>query len=206
MKLEQIIRKKRILERAVQERNDEEAKKMLHDLIKDYNDNLDISDVAYIDYGYYRFHNNEVYKTVKELAEFRTLLGLNGQEINLIKTDNENWDIMVNGLIINLVPNFEEETLVKIDNDDEIRMILDRFYNLKQQYCGHLEFINNGYYFIENQSIKSGDYNNSDFRIVTCGICQKVMLLPKTEKCDWNSRVNNNVITVVKMKKKSKTL
>lgn len=199
MKLEQIIRKKRCLEYAVKVRHDKEAELLLAELLNEYYSNLDFCcHDLYVDYGYYKFHNNDIYKTAKEESEFRTLVCLEcGKEINIIKTENNNWDTTIkdNKNLRILSPQ------VSISMGMNIQNLMENYYNLKQKYCGHIEFMNNGYYRILNQTIKQGNYNNSDFRIVTCKRCKQSIFLPKTEKLDWNSSIDNQAITVTKTKK-----
>ena len=203
MNIEQIIRRKRSLEYAVKTTKDKESNRLLKELIDEYNNNLEFCNHScYLDYGYYKFHNNDIYKTTRENAEIRTIVCPEcGKELHLIKTNNIDWDSCVNGIDLNIIPSLDSETLPSEVIESEIKNLLNKYYNLKQQYCGHLEFINRGYYSVQNQSVTKGNYNNSDFRIVTCKTCKKTMLLPKTENEQWNAIVENQAITVTKTKK-----
>ena len=203
MNIEQIIRRKRSLEYAVKTTNDQESNNLLKELIEEYNKNLLLcKNSCYLDYGYYKFHNNDIYKATRDDAEIRTIICLEcGKEIHLIKTNNIDWDYCINGIDINIIPSLDSEILLSEIIELEIKNLLNKYSNLKQQYCGHLEFINRGYYSVQNQSVKKGNYNNSDFRIVTCKTCKKTMLLPKTENEQWNATIENQAITVTKTKK-----
>lgn len=203
MNIEQIVRKKRSLEYAVKTRNDIESQKLLNELINEYNNNLEIcGHNCYVDYGYYKYHNNDIYKSNKEQAEFRVLICPKcGKKINLLKTNNINWDKCINGKNIEILSIFEVGILPVALVETEIKSIMSNYYNLGQRYCGHLEFINNGYYIVKNSYITKGNYEDSDFRIVTCNCCKETMLLPKTENENWNSTIDNKPITIIKRKK-----
>lgn len=202
MNIEQIVRRKRNLEYAVR-RQDVEAKVLLSELINEYNNSLEKCDHdCYLDYGYYKCHNNDIYKTNKEEAEFRTIICPTcGKQVNLLKTDDFNWDKTINGKNVQVISVFEINSLPSKILEEEIENIMINYYNLNQKYCGHLEFDNKGYYIINDGHIIKGDYNNSDFRIVTCKKCKKTMLLPKTDCKYWNSTIEENPITVTKIKK-----
>lgn len=190
------------MESAVKKR-DIEASNLLNELLTEYYNNLEIcSHDCYIDNGYYKFHNGDILETTKEEAEFRHLICSDcGRELYLIKTDNIDWDNSINGHKINVQSLFDSEILPLSTVNIEIKNLIENYYNLRQEYCGHIEFINRGYYSIQDKSIQKGSYNNSDFRIVTCKRCKKTMLLPKTDNEQWNSIIDTNAITVMKTKK-----
>lgn len=203
MNIENIIRTKRCLEYAVYVKKDEYSKKLLEELLKEYNSKLEICDHAcYIDKGYYKYHNNDIYKTPKEEAEFRCLICPKcGKEVILLKTHDTSWDKKVNERELIILSAIDIKVLSFKSLESNIEQAIINYSNSNQKYCGHLEFINKGYYKIKDGEPVKGNYSNSDFRIVTCKYCNKTMCLPRTRVASWNSMIEENPITVTKVKK-----
>ncbi len=209
MNIEKIIRRKRGLEYAINKNNDEEAKKLLEQLLEEYYNNLEVCHHhLYLDYGYYKYHNGEVCMVEKEEAEFRVIMFPYCEKtISLLRTNDPDWDTKINGKKINIVNPFELDleklpiTILK----PAIQSLLSSFFHLEQNYCGHVEFSNNGYYKIINDQVEKSDKENADFRVVKCNYCGKNYLLPKRDNLYWDAVIENHAITVLpKAKQKAK--
>lgn len=208
MNIEKIIRDKRSLEYAVNKRNDEEAKKLLEQLLEEYYNNLELCHQnLYLDYGYYKYHNGEVCMVEKEDAEFRVIMfPYCERTISLLRTNDPDWDTKINGKKIEIISPFElnSDKLPMTILKPAIQPLLSSFFYLEQDYCGHLEFSNNGYYKIINDEVEKSNKKNADFRVVTCNCCGKNYLLPKRNNLYWDAVIENNVITVFPIKVKQK--
>ena len=208
MNIEKIIRNKRCLEYAVNKKNDKEAKELLEQLLEEYYNSLELCHHhLYLDYGYYKYHNGEVCIVEKEEAEFRVIMfPYCERKISLLRTNDPDWDIKINGEKIDIMSPFElnSEKLPMTILEPAIRPLLFSFFHLEQNYCGHVEFSNNGYYKIINDQVEKSDKNNADFRVVTCKCCGKNYLLPKRDNLYWDAVIENNAITVLPIKVKQK--
>ena len=202
MKIETIIRNKRSLEYAVEKNKDEDAKRLLSELINEYYNSLEINEnEIYYDCGYYRYHNMDLCVSSKEKAEFRVLKS-NKKQIVLLKNNSYNWDETVLDKKINIVSPFEqyEEEIPMYILQQYIEKLIYSFTNYEQHECEHIEFIDNGYYKYEEEKIKNSDRQEADFRIVTCKTCKKQYLLPKRESKYWDVTLGKNAITVFNKK------
>lgn len=197
MDIEDIIKEKRGLEYALKRKYDNKIYILLQQLINEYYMNIDICEHDnYIDEGYYKYHNGDICKVVKDNAEFRILKCSEcGKKITLLKTKDLNWDNQI----------FDKKLNIN-NNKEDFDLLMYSYFNLKQKYCGHIQFINNGYYLVEDNHIKKKNYDECDFRAVTCTKCQKQYLLPKDEDKNWNAKINGEPITVLHGRQKIKAI
>lgn len=199
MKIENIIYKKRCLELAVKKYNDEESINLLKSLLEEYYKTLELcGHDTYCDNGYYKCHNGEIYLTNKKDADFRSLICPKcNKEILILKTENENWDTEILGEKLNILSPLQLDykqvnmNLLK----QSIISLFSEYYNLKQQSCEHIEFINNGYYSMVD-GLKNTTRGRAEFRVVTCACCNKSYLLPNTKHKYWDAKIKNKPISV----------
>ena len=111
MNIEKIIRRKRGLEYAINKNNDEEAKKLLEQLLKEYYNNLEVCHHhLYLDYGYYKIINDQVEKSDKENADFRVVkCNYCGKNYLLPKRDNLYWDAVIENHAITVLPKAKQK-------------------------------------------------------------------------------------------------
>lgn len=208
MNVEKIIKEKRNLEYAIKRNNDEETILLLNKLVEEYYNNLKLCEhEMYLDYGYYKYHNMDIYEVNKEQAEFRVLTCPKcNNKITLLKRDNLNWDCSILDKKLSIISPLElNPNTTSIDIlRPAIQSLLYPFFHLEQTSCGHIEFSDNGYYKIIHNQIEKSNREESDFRVVTCNCCRKNYLLPKRENPYWDVTLDNNAITVYKIKEKNK--
>lgn len=199
MNIDKIAHLKRTLESSIKKNNDEESIKLLNELIKNYYKNLEICEhKSYCHNGYYKFHNNEICKVDKGDAEFRSIVcPICSKEIIILKTEKTNWDTEIFGQKFPIVSplKFNHKKINLNLLTPSIIDIMNEYYNFRQEYCGHLEFINNGYYTF-NKTLERSTRGRADFRIVTCTLCNKSYYIPKSMNKYWDVSIYNNPISV----------
>lgn len=207
MNFEEIIMKKRSLDLAVKNHNNN-ALIRLNIFLENYYENVKVCEHdCYCNYGYYKYSNGDIYLTDRENAEFRVLICANcNEKITLLKTDDPNWDIKLGNSLIDIKNPFtlQENGISSEILTQSLNLIMYPFFNSKQHYCGHLEFVNNGYFSLNNKKIIKSCEEMCDFRVVTCLECKETYLLPKNEEKYWNSTIDGNAISVYPNIKKKK--
>ena len=98
---------------------------------------------------------------------------------------------------------YEHKNILQNEKADILNKFVDDYYNNLQ--CNHDEFIDDGYYKINNGDFFLTTREQAHFRAMTCPICNKQIYLLKTYINDWDKMYKHNSVKI-KQKIKCKNM